>query len=554
MFPRTILLDPLEPEEPVDLLDPLEPEEPVVLLDPLEPEEPVVLLDPLEPEKPPFEPRSLIRADAETVKATPSPSQLDLTPFLTRKGITWEAPPASHVPADYPLRTSGPAVKALNQASPVLVPEPLRKIPTPLAVATELGDLLHLAFHAGEAYIYDSGASLYSHLSRHEVLGLVYRYAHSAIEMDGRPSYPEAIVKCLYGEDRFRIKEFCRTGVVAMKNAVIELPSFRVSPPSPGVLVSTGVNARWDPTAACPVFDSFLESACCGDKVLEARVWQIIGYLLARCTSAKRIFVLSGPTDSGKSVFVKLLSALFYPQGRAVVTRNAKELAKRFRLAALEDAALCLVPDMPNEPLAEPVVGILKSLSGGDVVDDDVKYREGVQFAFLGNLLLTTNHELILAEDDPALQRRFLRLPFLNSIPETGKDRELLPKLMLETDAIATRGLNCFQKLRDNGFVFAGNYERECPVVGTSKRGSEIEWSISEFGHKHMVRQAGSIVYINDAWQKWMDETGHCLPLARFSALLFAAFPELAKEGVHVRKRSPDSKNALSALIGYALI
>ncbi len=125
---------------------------------------------------------------------------------------------------------------------------------------------------------------------------------------------------------------------------------------------------------------------------------------------------------------------------------------------------------------------------------------------------------------------------------------------MLETDAIATRGLNCFQKLRDNGFVFAGNYERECPVVGTSKRGSEIEWSISEFGHKHMVRQAGSIVYINDAWQKWMDETGHCLPLARFSALLFAAFPELAKEGVHVRKRSPDSKNALSALIGYALI
>ncbi len=519
---------------------------PLALIDPLEPEERFELIDPLLP----------VEANAETATTTPSPEQkplLDLTPFLTQKGITWEAPPIDISPVEMQPQASMPFAQTSDQTPPTLVPAPLKKAPTPYSVAQELGTRLLLAFRAGVAYMYAPESSIYLQLTRDDVLGLVYRYARFAIEMDGRPSYAEAVVKHLYGEDCFRIKGFCRTGVVAMKNKLLTFSPFSVSQPTPQVLVSIGVNANWAPGAACPLFERFLEIACCGDEVLVARIWQILGYILARDTSAKRIFVLSGPTNSGKSLFVNLLSALFYPQGRAVVTRSVKELSKRFRRTALEDAALCLVPDMPNEPIAEPVVGVLKSLSGGDVIDDDVKYREGVQFTFQGNLLLTTNHELVLAEDDPALQSRFLRLPFLHSVPLSEQDRDLLPKLKCEVDAIATRALLSYRVLRDNGYVFEGDYEHDCPVVGTSKTGSVFEWSVAEFVQKHFVRQDGGVIFVEDAWKMWMAETGHSLALARFSALLFLSFPELAKAGVHAKKHRPGGKNAISAIIGYTL-
>ncbi len=519
---------------------------PLALIDPLEPEERFELIDPLLP----------VEANAETATTTPSPEQrqlLDLTPFLTKEGITWEALHTGLVPVGILPQASAPCITESNQASPVPVPEPLKKTPTPFSVAQELGTRLLLVFRAGEAFIYSPEYSIYLHISRDEVLGLVYRHARFAIEMDGRPSYAESVVKCLYGDDRFRIEEFCRTGVVAMKNALISFSSLKVSPPSPQVLTSIGLDANWAPGAACPLFDRFLNSACCGDKVLVERVWQVMGYILARDTSAKRIFVLSGPSNSGKSLLVNLLASFFVPQSRAVVTRSINELSRRFRRASLKDAALCLVPDMPNVPVAEPVVGVLKSLSGGDIVDDDVKYQNGVQFTFQGNLLLTSNHELVLAEDDPALQSRFLRLPFMHSVPVSDQDRDLLQKLKCEVDAIATRALLSYRVLRDNGYVFEGDYEHDCPVVGTSKTGSVFEWSVAEFVQKHFVRQDGGVIFVEDAWKMWMAETGHSLALARFSALLFLSFPELAKAGVHAKKHRPGGKNAISAIIGYTL-
>ena len=71
----------------------------------------------------------------------------------------------------------------------------------------------------------------------------------------------------------------------------------------------------------------------------------------------------------------------------------------------------------------------------------DIKYQPRAKFRNKAKILFATNHAVGTKEDDSALLRRVVCIPFRYSVPREAQDQELLAKLKQERDAILTRAL-----------------------------------------------------------------------------------------------------------------
>lgn len=207
----------------------------------------------------------------------------------------------------------------------------------------------------------------------------------------------------------------------------------------------------------------------------------------------------------------------------------------------------------------------LKQLSGSDMVSGDVKYKNWKEFTYTGNLLLATNHDIALEENDEAFESRLKRIPFRQSIPRYNQDPRLLERFMQEADAIATRAVEAYLDLiRQPGWSFAGNYERECQssqyvdYYGVSIAGflqsNVIQLSESELPTD--VEPINDIIFISnpfvqEVWQSWKNETHLDLALASFAKRMWKI---LKRRPVGNKQRGAGKQNAQSRILGYALI
>lgn len=187
---------------------------------------------------------------------------------------------------------------------------------------------------------------------------------------------------------------------------------------------------RYDADARSDLWERALDDWTGGNRELQAFLKRAAGYSMTGDVSEEVLFFVHGPAAAGKSSFLEAIKSTFgdyaktadfdaFVQRRDMGIRNdIAELAGRRFVVSIE------VDE--GRRLAE---GLVKMLTGGDTVRARFLYQEGFEFLPQFKLWLAANHAPKVRDDDSAMWRRILRIPFENVIPKERRDPAVKARL-----------------------------------------------------------------------------------------------------------------------------
>lgn len=232
--------------------------------------------------------------------------------------------------------------------------------------------------------------------------------------------------------DRYKMALNTPGGVVNLKNGTVH--------PHDSTHYFTKMTAvDYSSNADCPRWRQFLSEIFAGDKDLIRYIQKAVGYTLTGSTAEQCAFFLYGTGRNGKSTFIDTIRDVFGDyaaniQPETIMVRNSQSSAVNSDIARLKGARLVTSVE-PNEGVRINE-GLLKQLTGDDVVTARKLYAEEFEFKPEFKLWMATNHKPIIRGTDTGIWRRIHMIPFNVQIPEDKVDKNLTHKLKAELTAI----------------------------------------------------------------------------------------------------------------------
>ena len=207
-------------------------------------------------------------------------------------------------------------------------------------------------------------------------------------------------------------------------NGTLDLRTGLLRPHSAGDLLSRLAPVEYDPAATHQVWNSFLTGAVNHDDDLIAFLARAVGYSLTGDTGEEKLFFVHGPAAAGKSTFLEAVKSVL---GDYAVVSDFETFLQRNQVGGPRNdiAALAgkrFVTSIEVDQGKRLAEGLVKMLTGGDTVSARFLYQEAFEFRPQFKLWLAANHAPRVRDDDDAMWRRILRVPFINVIPKERRD------------------------------------------------------------------------------------------------------------------------------------
>lgn len=219
---------------------------------------------------------------------------------------------------------------------------------------------------------------------------------------------------------------------------IIDLITEEVKPNEPLAYFTKSTAVGYHKDAQCPLWVRFLEEIFNGSETLIHYVQKAVGYSLSGLTDEQCAFFCYGTGRNGKTTFLDIIRYIFgdyasniQPETLMIRSQNSSANSD---IARLKGARLVTSVE-PNEGVRLNE-GLLKQLTGDDVVTARKLYGEEFEFKPEFKLWMATNHKPIIRGTDTGIWRRIHMIPFTVSIPEEKVDRKLKDKLMQEIEGI----------------------------------------------------------------------------------------------------------------------
>lgn len=205
-------------------------------------------------------------------------------------------------------------------------------------------------------------------------------------------------------------------------NGTVELRSGRRREHRREDFITKMTAAPYDPDARHPVFEAYLNRVL-PDPEVRRFVQRYVGQALTGDVSEEKIGFAHGPTASGKSTFLR---ALRMTLGDYAAVADFSTFLERGYDGPRDDiarlAGVRLVVSVEVKDGSRLAEGLIKWISGGDVITARRLYERTFEFQPQFKLLLAANHRPRARDDDDALWRRIVEIPFKESIPESERD------------------------------------------------------------------------------------------------------------------------------------
>ncbi|EGQ8195817.1 TPA: bifunctional DNA primase/polymerase [Vibrio parahaemolyticus] len=241
-----------------------------------------------------------------------------------------------------------------------------------------------------------------------------------------------------------------RDGLILMNNGILDINTGELLPHTMGYLCSNIIPFDYSPTATAPTWETFLNSTFENDQQRVQFIEEWIGYNLTRDYRYQKIAMLIGQQRSGKSTIMSILESIQGVANYGSVDING--LGKDSKLHMLSNKLSIVVPDAanPSRNEAGAVVGNMKSISGGDSLTFDRKFKTAVTTKFAGKISIVTNNVLNLQDDSGALAGRLIICPFNKSF-YGNEDTTLKARLIAEIPGIINRCIVALRRLNARG-------------------------------------------------------------------------------------------------------
>lgn len=223
-------------------------------------------------------------------------------------------------------------------------------------------------------------------------------------------------------------------------NGILDLKTCELMPHSKGAYITKITHCEYNPEAnEIPHWTAFLNSTFNGDKDLIRYIQKAVGYSLSGSTAEQCAFFLYGTGRNGKSTFLEIIRSIMGDyatniQPQTIMIKPSSGNAPNSDIARLKGARFVTSVE-PNEGMRIDE-GLLKQLTGDDVVTARKLFGDEFEFKPEFKLWMATNHKPIIRGTDTGIWRRIHLIPFTVQIPEDKVDRHLKYKLAGECKGI----------------------------------------------------------------------------------------------------------------------
>jgi len=291
-------------------------------------------------------------------------------------------------------------------------------------------------------------------------------------------------------------------------NGTLDLRNRELRPHDPLDRLTQMAPTPYDADAQCPRFLCFVDEVFDGDTELVAFVRRLLGYCLTGSTEQHVLPIWHGSGRNGKSTLVRVMlnvlgndyacttSSGFLAASGAQQhpTKIADLYGKRFA-ADLETS-----DDMRLDE------ELMKRLTGGDRLKARRMREDFWEFDATHKLVLATNHEPAVRNQNPAVWGRILKVPFVVSF--LGREeKDLDAKLAAESPGILSWLVEGCYEWQDMGLA------PPAAVVAATKEYRAEQNTVHLF-HDQMVKAEGKILKatLYTAYKAWC-EMNSCAPV-----------------------------------------
>lgn len=266
--------------------------------------------------------------------------------------------------------------------------------------------------------------------------------------------------------------------VIGAKNGIIDLKTGELLPHDREAYITKQATVTYNPDAPKPkLWLQFLSDIFGGDPYMLDYIQKCVGYSLTGSTSEQCAFFLFGTGRNGKSTFLEIVRGILGDyatniQPQTIMVNPKSGNAPSSDIARLKGARLVTSVE-PNEGMRLDE-GLLKQLTGDDVVTARKMFAEEFEFKPEFKLWMATNHKPLIRGTDTGIWRRIHLIPFEVQIPIDKVDKKLKYKLVKEAEGILkwavqgclrwqNEGLSMPQKVLDA----VCEYQHEMDVIST---------------------------------------------------------------------------------------
>jgi len=425
---------------------------------------------------------------------------------------------------------------------------------SPYAVAQELLRCEKIKIIGEALFVYQDG--FYKHISAECLRRLILKDCRAVVEAVGTPKLVDDVFKFLLCEPEiFHDEELWDEDLIVFDNGVLDVRNGNLLPHSHKYNVFYRLQTWWGDRSPHPCFDEFMHRVTGGDGVLKQRILEVIGYALSPDNGTRALFLFQGVTASGKTLLSNFLKHCVNPDCHTGLPIN--KMAERFSVANLVGKQLCMSLDLPATPLNAEVVALLKSLTGGDPITADVKYRPHITFVNRAKIVSCTNHPLLLQAEDAAFLDRLIAVPFWYSVPEEQRNGKLLKELNAERAAIVYDAIQAYRALRERNYRFSGEYAVNSMF---SKSMATVPAStdalIVQFVMKYCTIKHDAVTFVDDLYRCYCEH----FPAASvaenwFGAKVLEACGRIGLAGVYrgSKRRKEGQPNPQANIVGLCL-
>lgn len=267
----------------------------------------------------------------------------------------------------------------------------------------------------------------------------------------------------------------------------------------------------------CKTFMNFLQNAfdidlnTKSEKGLLAhpsviRLLEMMGYMISNEYMAKKLLIILGPANSGKSQVLELIRRVIGYEHTVALTLDelSGQGGGRFRTELLTKAHALINDELPTKGLKH--LAELKKIIAGEAITIEAKGATPKTVKVKTKMLFAGNQLPDLAEADcgNAFASRLCVVAFKKAPKESFRNVNLIDDLYKERDAIFSLAIKAFIELRKNSLVFRSDSAAESIVQAYKDDNA----SVITFINDEDVVTTGDGVSLTDLFRHYKD---YCL-------------------------------------------
>jgi len=396
--------------------------------------------------------------------------------------------------------------------------------------STDAGNMERLVYHYGSYFRYCLQRGWYAWTGKRwaaDAMGTIYRASLNIARLSGKQAdqlasnedEAEALKKwALKSESRTQLSNMVflaqsANGIAVRMsefdtdrwlfncdNGTLDLQTSELRPHSQADMLTNISPAKFDPNAACPLWEGFLHDIMAGNREMIDFLQRAAGYSLTGITTEHCLFMLWGSGRNGKSTFLEALKYVLGTYGTTAAMSTFMESQHDGipnDLAALAGARFVTATESKESKRLDEAK--LKQVTGGDTITARFLHKEFFEYRPQYKIWLATNHRPAIMGTDEGIWRRLRLVPFTVYIPDEKKDEKLPAKLQAESAGILAWALRGLEEYREHGLM-----EPEGVIEATAEYREAEDW-LTRFLDEHTERKDGGYVQARKLYSQYCD-------------------------------------------------